>query len=170
MTTYGSSTARSAFLVLNGRLELAVADELIKRSPASSRIVKKPARTSSSVVIESAAGLRQGEIFGLAPDDLDFDEQIIRVRRQVKRLGKEYVFTLPKSDKERVDGGVHEVDLQFVWTDSQADAVEVVRRTRLEAGARRNWSHPAGRAAHGAGTERGRSQRGYDLSGQPPLL
>jgi hypothetical protein len=32
---YGPSTARSAFLVLNGCLELAVADELIKRNPGS---------------------------------------------------------------------------------------------------------------------------------------
>jgi hypothetical protein len=41
-STYEHSTARSAFLVLNGCLELAVADELIKRNPASSKVVKKP--------------------------------------------------------------------------------------------------------------------------------
>jgi len=92
---------------------------------------------------------RQGEIFGLSRDDFDFEEQVIRVRRQVKRLGKGYVFALPKSDRERVvpmssrlaqmakdhlerfgttpaslpwerlDGAVHEVDLLFGWTDSK---------------------------------------------------
>ncbi|WP_134103378.1 tyrosine-type recombinase/integrase [Kribbella pratensis] len=121
---YGPSTARSAFLVLNGCLELAVADELIKRNPGQSKIVKKPCRRFSKVVawsdetidglveahpeqyrliptIGSAAGLRQGELFGLSADDFDFDEQVIMVRRQIKRLGKEYVFALPKNDKER---------------------------------------------------------------------
>lgn len=125
ISAYGPSTARSAFLVLNGCLELAVADELIKRNPAQSRIVKKPAKRFSKVVawsdetvegiieahpeqyrlipiIGSATGLRQGELFGLASDDFDFEEQVIRVRRQVKRLGKEYVFALPKNDKERI--------------------------------------------------------------------
>lgn len=114
---YGPSTARSALLVLSGCLELAVADELIKRNPALSKIVKKPARYFAKVVawsdetveaiieahpdqlrllpiIGSATGLRQGELFGLSVDDFDFDAQVIRVRRQVKRLRPEYVFAL----------------------------------------------------------------------------
>jgi integrase len=126
MSAYGPSTARSAFLVLNGCLELAVADDLIKRNPAQSRIVKKPANKFSPVmawsdetvdsiieahpeqfrflpVIGSAAGLRQGKLFGLSADDFDFDEQVIRVRRQVKRLGKEFVFALPKNDARLYD-------------------------------------------------------------------
>ncbi|GAA2810069.1 tyrosine-type recombinase/integrase [Kribbella solani] len=121
---YGPSTARSAFLVLNGCLELAVADELIKRNPAQSKIVKLPSRRFSEAVawadetvasivqahpeefrmlptIASAAGLRQGELFGLTVDDFDFGLMVIRVRRQVKRLGKQFVFALPKNDKER---------------------------------------------------------------------
>ncbi|WP_329001099.1 site-specific integrase [Kribbella sp. NBC_00709] len=124
MGAYGPSTARSAFLVLNGCLELAVADELIKRNPGQSKIVKKPSRRFSKVVawsddtveriveahperfrllptIASAAGLRQGEMFGLSVDDFDFSLMLIRVRRQVKRLGKKFVFALPKNDKER---------------------------------------------------------------------
>ncbi|WP_405060213.1 site-specific integrase [Kribbella sp. NBC_01505] len=125
MTTYGPSTARSAFLVLNGCLELAAADELIKRNPGQSKVVKKPPRRFSQVVawadetveqiieahperyrliptIGSAAGLRQGELFGLALEDFDFDEGVIRVRRQIKRLGQTWVYALPKNDKERV--------------------------------------------------------------------
>ncbi len=125
MGAYGPSTARSAFLVLNGCLELATADELIKRNPAQARVVKKPARRFSKVVawsdgaieriieahpeqyrliptIGSAAGLRQGELFGLAIEDFDFDEQVIRIRRQIKRLGQRWVFALPKNDRERI--------------------------------------------------------------------
>lgn len=118
------ATATSASVVLNCCLELAVADELIKRNPAQSKIVKEPRRRFSKVVawsdetveriveahperfrllptIGSAAGLRQGETFGLSVDDFDFSLMLIRVRRQVKRLGKEIVFALPKNDKER---------------------------------------------------------------------
>jgi integrase len=125
MCVYGPSTARSALLVLGGCLELSVADELIKRNPARSKIVKKPARRFSQVVawsdetvegiiaahpaqfklipiIGSATGLRQGELFALSVEDFDFDQQVIRVRRQVKRLRNEYVFALPKNDKERI--------------------------------------------------------------------
>ena len=52
---------------------------------------------------DAAAGLRQGGIFGLAEEDIDFDfdEMVIHVRRQVKKLGKYFVFALPKSDMER---------------------------------------------------------------------
>jgi hypothetical protein len=94
--------------------------------PGQSRIVKKPARRLSKVVawadetvdsivevhperftlipiIGSAAGLRQGEMFGLSVDGIDFEEQVIRVRRQVKRLGKEYVFALTEQSRSKDD-------------------------------------------------------------------
>jgi integrase len=51
--------------------------------------------------IGAAAGLRQGELFGLAKDDIDFEAMVIHVRRQVKKLGKYFVFALPKNDRER---------------------------------------------------------------------
>ncbi|GAA1712365.1 hypothetical protein GCM10009745_70690 [Kribbella yunnanensis] len=125
MGTYGPSTARSAFLVLNGCLELAVADELIKRNPGQTKVVKKPPRRFAQVIawadetveqvieahpeeyrliptIGSAAGLRQGELFGVALEDLDFAEGVIRVRRQIKRLGQTWIYALPKNDKERI--------------------------------------------------------------------
>ncbi|GAA3151924.1 integrase [Kribbella aluminosa] len=172
VSTYGVSTARGAFLVLNGCLELAVADELIKRNPARSRVVKRPALAKARVevwsdetvdriiaahpeefrlipITGSAAGLRQGEIFGLSPHDLDFDAGVIRVRRQIKRLGKHLVYALPKNDTERVvpmpssyatiarehierfgatavslpweheDGEIETVDLLFIWQDGR---------------------------------------------------
>jgi integrase len=46
--------------------------------------------------------MREGELFGVALEDFDFGGKIVRVRRQVKRLGRVYVFALPKNDGERV--------------------------------------------------------------------
>jgi integrase len=122
--SFGPSTARAALLVLQGALDLAVADETIKRNPAKSKVVKRPPTTQRAVkpwpdrtvlrivdahpaafqpiaVIAAGCGLRQAEIFGLASEDFDFEERVINVRRQVKKLGKEFVFALPKNDKER---------------------------------------------------------------------
>jgi integrase len=121
---FGSSTARTAFLVLHGTLDLAVDDDTIKRNPAKARVVKVPSVKSGKVVawsdevvlrivechppqyrpiaaVGAACGLRQGEIFGLAEEDIDFDQMVIHVRRQVKKLGKNFVFALPKNDTER---------------------------------------------------------------------
>jgi len=52
--------------------------------------------------LAASCGLREGELFGIALEDFDFDEKIIRVRRQVKRLGDSYIFALPKNDRERI--------------------------------------------------------------------
>jgi integrase len=52
-------------------------------------------------VLGAGCGMRAAEWFGLAEEDLDFDEMVIQVRRQVKRLGKDFVFALPKNDEER---------------------------------------------------------------------
>jgi integrase len=124
-SSFGPSTARAALLVLQGALDLAVADETIKRNPAKSKTVKRPSTAQRAVmawpdqtvakivdahpvafraiaVIGAGCGLRQGEIFGLALEDFDFEEQVIRVRRQVKKLGKASVFALPKNDEERI--------------------------------------------------------------------
>jgi integrase len=121
---YGASTARAAFLVLQGVLELAVADESLKKNPARSKVIQRPSTARGNVVawadetvariidghppqfrpipvVGAGSGLRQGEIFGLAEDDIDYDEQVIHVRRQVKKLGSSFVFALPKNDRER---------------------------------------------------------------------
>lgn len=169
---FGPSTARTAFLVLHGTLEIAVDDEAIKRNPAKGRAVKVPAEKSGRTVAWSddvvfriveghppeyrpiastgaACGLRQGELFGLAEEDIDFDEMVIHVRRQVKKLGREFVFALPKNDSERTvpmsegpalilkdhieaheprpytlpwersDGEPRTVNLMFRWTDDK---------------------------------------------------
>lgn len=121
---FGASTARTAYLVLHGTLDLAVDDESIKKNPAKARVVKVPASKGGKVVawsddvvlriaeghppeykpiasVGAACGLRQGELFGLAEEDIDFQAMVIHVRRQVKKLGREFVFALPKNDTER---------------------------------------------------------------------
>lgn len=121
---HAASTVTAAFLVLQGVLDLAVADEAIKRSPAKASIVQRPASRSEEIevwsdsqvygvidshpepyraipIIAAGCGLRAGELFGLAAEDIDLEDMTLRVRRQVKRLGKDYVFALPKNDRER---------------------------------------------------------------------
>ncbi|MEU7896921.1 site-specific integrase [Nonomuraea sp. NPDC049152] len=121
---FESSTVQTSFLVLQGVLELAVADDAIRKNPAKSSIVQVPKRVGEEVtawpdervhamidahpeflralpIIAAACGLRQGELFGLALEDIDFDEQTVRIRRQIKKLGDKHVFALPKNDRER---------------------------------------------------------------------
>lgn len=122
---YGSSTARTALLVLQGSLDLAVADNSIKQNPAKSKVVQRPSTARESVhawgdevvsrvidahspalrlvpVLAASCGLRQGEILGAAIEDFDFDERVLHVRRQVKQVEKDFLFALPKNDRERV--------------------------------------------------------------------
>ncbi|GAA0568717.1 tyrosine-type recombinase/integrase [Actinomadura livida] len=102
----------------------AMEDGLVDRNPTKASSVKPPRVPKKKVVpwtldqVESAAealgkdaamvylgvgvGLRQGEIFGLAVDDIDLlGNRIIHVRRQVRLVSKRLVFSLPKGDKER---------------------------------------------------------------------
>lgn len=54
------------------------------------------------VTLGAGLGLRQGEIFGLALEDIDRDKGLIHVRRQVKDYpGNRLVFDLPKYRKTR---------------------------------------------------------------------
>ncbi|MFF4716873.1 hypothetical protein ACFY2V_36585 [Streptomyces eurythermus] len=46
-------------------------------------------------------GLRQGEAFGLALEDIDFAKEVVHVRRQVKMVGTKLCFALPKGRKVR---------------------------------------------------------------------
>jgi integrase len=121
----GPSTVAGAFLVLQGCLNLAVADEMIKRNPADSPVVSKPRAglggkiqpwTDAQVAavtdahpdhlrllpeIMTGCGLRVAEALALAAGDFDFGEKILHVSRQLKKLGKDHVYALPKNDRER---------------------------------------------------------------------
>jgi integrase len=119
------STVIASFLVLQGILDLAVADEEIKKNPAKSPVVQAPIHQAPEIQIwtddviaclidahpdslralpelAASCGMREGELFGISLEDFDFDEKIVRVRRQVKRLDSIYIFALPKNDRERI--------------------------------------------------------------------
>lgn len=122
---FADSTVTAGRRVLLGILDLAVADDAIKKNPARSNVVQTAKTVIEQIhawgdvtvnavidahpealrllpILGSTCGLREGELFGLALEDIDFDERVIRLRRQIKKLGKDYVFALPKNDHERM--------------------------------------------------------------------
>ena len=60
-----------------------------------------PERFRVLVDLAAGIGLRQGECFGLAVEDVDFLRGVVHVRRQVKTVRYKRVFALPQYDKER---------------------------------------------------------------------
>ena len=109
---------RVIFANLSAVLSAAVDDGLIAKNPCRAGSVKPPppdrrrvqpwpgGRVAAvrealpnryAVLVDMCAGLglRQGEAFGLAVDDVDFLRSIVHVRRQVKILGSRQVFALP---------------------------------------------------------------------------
>jgi integrase len=65
------------------------------RIPAMAQAL--PDRYSVVVSIGAGLGLRQGEIFGLAVEDIDFLRREVIVRRQVQIVGAKQVFALPNT-------------------------------------------------------------------------
>ncbi len=63
-----------------------------------------PERWRIAVTLAAGLGLRQGELFGLSPDDVDFLGGTVTVRRQVKLYANgSQVFALPKGGSEEKD-------------------------------------------------------------------
>ena len=60
-----------------------------------------PARYQAAATIAAGCGLRQGEVFGLAVDDIEFLSRTLHVVRQVKIIRGRLVFALPKGRKTR---------------------------------------------------------------------
>jgi integrase len=60
-----------------------------------------PARYRVLVDLGAGLGLRQGEAFGLAVDDVDFLHRVVHVRRQVRIVGRQMAFSPPKGGEER---------------------------------------------------------------------
>ena len=119
-----ASHIRLVLGTLSSILKAAVADERIARNPCKAKTVKPPKPDQRKLVpwerrpclrhpggdavpvpghgdVGSGAGLRQGEVFGLSPDDIDWLRKIIHVRRQVKIVGGRRVFAPPKGGKDR---------------------------------------------------------------------
>jgi integrase len=112
-------TVRQTFIHFSAILSAAVDDEMLAKNPCKSRSVvppavprprivpwqlarvrgvidAHPARYRAPPAVGAAAGLRQGEIFGLAVDDVDFLRRTIHVVRQVKYVRNQLVFAPPK--------------------------------------------------------------------------
>jgi integrase len=109
---------------LSSILTAAVEDGLIPTNPCASSAVKAPTAERRKVIPWSVAqmeaiarahpdryravpvvgaglGLRQGEIFGLRVEDVDFLRRVVHVRRQVKLVRSRPVFAPPKGGRER---------------------------------------------------------------------
>ena len=111
--------------MLQGVVALAVSDDLIKKSPSRAGTVTKPlagigarvvARSDDRVeavidahpeeqrliaVLMAGTGLRIAEALAVSIDEFDFVHHVLHVRRQLKKLGTEHVWALPKNDLER---------------------------------------------------------------------
>jgi integrase len=60
-----------------------------------------PARYQAAVDAGAGLGLRQGEIFGFSPDDVEWLRGNVAVNRQLKFLNGTLIFDLPKGEKTR---------------------------------------------------------------------
>jgi integrase len=60
-----------------------------------------PERFRLMSTLAAGCGLRQGEVFGLAVDDVDFLRGVVHVQRQIKIVGNRLVFARPKGRKTR---------------------------------------------------------------------
>ncbi|MFI8100238.1 tyrosine-type recombinase/integrase [Streptomyces sp. NPDC086023] len=117
--------ARQILTTLSNVFETAIDDKRLVRNPMRAKSVRWPKaledqreawpletaqrvwdvinqRYRIAVVVALGCGLRQGEVFGLSPADIDFERGLIRVRRQVQLLYGRLYFTLPKGGKTRV--------------------------------------------------------------------
>lgn len=119
-----AGTIRTIYVNLSAMLTAAMDDGRIARNPCKAPSVKKPPPTKRKVVawapervaavreglppryaattdVGAGGGLRQGETFGLAVDDIDWLRHNIHVCRQVKQIHGRLVFAPPKFGKER---------------------------------------------------------------------
>ncbi len=118
------STIEGIFDILSSILGMAVEDGLLPKNPCKSKSVKLPTATKKKIIpwslervravvaglpkrfqaggkLAFGCGLRQGEVFGFAIEDIDFKGGWIHVNRQVRLVGTKPVFALPKGNKIR---------------------------------------------------------------------
>lgn len=109
---------------LSGILGAAVEDGLIARNPCASKAVRAPAVEQDRIIpwtldrvvgvvaahparwralplVAAGCGLRQGEVFGLRVEDVDFLRHRVHVRQQVKLLAGRPMIAPPKGRKTR---------------------------------------------------------------------
>ncbi|MEU8760920.1 site-specific integrase [Streptomyces sp. NPDC048659] len=120
----GASYARNIYSDVRAVLSAAVDDGLLARNPCAARTVRPPSPEPRRVVpwtpervlavrqglsgryratcdTGAGCGLRQGEIFGLGEDAVDYNAEVIHVIRQVRFIRGKAVFAPPKGNKER---------------------------------------------------------------------
>lgn len=120
----GGSYARNIYSDVRAVLSAAVDDGFLARNPCAAKTVRPPVseprrvvpwtpervvavraglspRYRATVDVGGGCGLRQGEIFGLGEDAVDFASGVLRVIRQVRLIRGVAVFAPPKCDKER---------------------------------------------------------------------
>ena len=168
-----ASSLGVVFSTLSGVLSAAVDDGFIARNPCSLRSIRPPAKPRGRVVpwtaqqtveviealpapyralgvVGAGCGLRQGEAFGLAFDDVDFLRNTVHVRRQVKVVGDRLVLAPPKGGKER-DVPLPEsvkVELSQHIQAHPPVAVRMVGQGGREVTTRLLFTGPAGEALH----------------------
>ena len=189
--TLSPATVEVVFSTLSTVLAAAVDDGCMAKNPATARSVRLPRKPSHKIVpwtdeevvllgralphryavlmpLITGLGLRQGEAFGLAVDDVDFMRQVVQVRRQVKIVGSRLVFDLPKYGKVREvplaprvgqllaahlqDYPAHEVSLPWEVPDGRTAGAALVLTSREGKALNRNYInsrvwHPARTAA-----------------------
>jgi len=112
------------FTVLSSVMDSAVEDKLITINPCKAKSIKRPTSPSSNIVVwpekrlrtvqgglpdqfqivctvGAGCGLRQGEILGLAFDDIEENGTVLHVQRQIRVVDRTLVFALPKGGKKR---------------------------------------------------------------------
>src|SRR5215207_9488559 len=117
-------TVQAMLTTLKSVLGAAVEDGIVARNPCSARSISAPQTTRENVtpwtvdelhrvaeahpvewqavpIIGAGCGLRQGEIFGLQVDDVDFLRRRLLVRHQVKQIGTGLVLAPPKGRRTR---------------------------------------------------------------------
>ena len=117
------STSRLVYSYLSAILNAAVIGGRIPKNPCATRGIKpkkpdKKARAFTAAQAQAvrqelrerdrivldlgiAAGLRQGEVLGFSPDEIDEAAGVLHIRRQLQRDNAKAYLKLPKGDKER---------------------------------------------------------------------
>ena len=119
-----ASYQRNLFADTASVFNAAVDDKMIAASPFAARTVRAPRYVPTKVLpwsierrncfhaaikdrykvavdLGAGCGLRQGEIFGISPEDISHDRTTLHVVRQVKLVRGRMVFAAPKGEKVR---------------------------------------------------------------------
>lgn len=113
-----------AYAIVAGTFDMAVDDKMRRDNPARAKSVHPPKADPEprkvwpkETVLEvrdvlpeefrltpdlgAGLGMRRGEMFGLSPDDFDWDAEKVAISRQCRKTGGNLVFKLPKGNKTR---------------------------------------------------------------------